>query len=347
MQALILAGGKGTRLRPLTVYTPKPIVPLGNRPFLLSQIDLLKQAEIIDVTLSLNYQPDKIEQILDDGSAYGVKLRYLTEPQPMGTAGAYKFAHDFLKTTTVVINGDILTDIDLNSVIEFHQKSQAAATIALTPVENPAAYGLVKFAADGRVKQFLEKPKGEELENPATKTVNAGIYILEPEILQSIPENQNYSFEYDLFPALLEKEARFFAFVAADAYWLDIGTPERYWQAHQDLLDGKIKNFPAHKLSERSDIAHTAEVDKKSVLADGCVIKPGAKIVNSVLGAGVYVEEKAVVTNSVVWSHTRINSNAVITNAVIGRGCHIGRFARVGANSILGDKTSLTDYTQV
>jgi NDP-sugar pyrophosphorylase family protein len=347
MQALILAGGKGTRLRPLTVYTPKPIVPLGNRPFLLSQIENLKQADITDVTLSLNYQPDKIEQVLDDGAEFGVALRYLTEPHPMGTAGGYKFAADFLKTTTVVLNGDILTDIDLNEVIEFHRTSEAVATIVLTPVENPAAYGLVKCAADGRVEEFLEKPKPEEVENLTVKTVNAGIYILEPEILDLIPANENYSFEYDLFPTLLKNKTRFFAFVANDSYWLDIGTPQRYWQAHQDLLDGKIKRIFAESKNESGDIAHTADVDKKSLIASGCVIKPGARIVNSVLDTGVYVEEKAVIENSVIWSHTRINSNAAIIGALIGRGCHIGRFAQIGAGSVLGDKTSLTDYTRV
>ncbi len=347
MQALILAGGKGTRLRPLTVYTPKPIVPLGNRPFLLSQIESLRQADITDVTLSLNYQPDKIEQILDDGSEFGVALRYLTEPNPMGTAGAYKFAADFLKSTTLVFNGDILTDIDLNKVIQFHKEREAVATIVLTPVENPSAYGLVKTAADGRVEEFLEKPKPEELKNLTVNTINAGIYILEPKILDLIPVNENHSFEYDLFPTLLKNKELFFAYIADDAYWLDIGTPERYWQAHQDLLSGKIKRiFPALQTAS-SDIAHTAEVDKQSLIASDCVIKPGAKIINSVLGAGVYVEEKAVIENSVVWSHTRINSNAVVTGAIIGRGCHIGRFTQIRAGSVLGDKTSLTDYTQV
>lgn len=347
MQALILAGGKGTRLRPLTVYTPKPIVPIGNRPFLLSQLETLQQAEITDITLSLNYQPDKIEQVMDDGSGVGVKLRYLTEPIPMGTAGAYKFAADFLKTTTVVFNGDILTDIDLKSVIELHKKREAAATIVLTPVENPSAYGLVETAPeDGRVLRFLEKPKPEELENLTVNTINAGIYILEPSILDLIPERENYSFEYGLFPKLLEQNERFFAFVADESYWLDIGTPQRYWQAHQDLLDGKLKNF-AHEKRGEGELSHTAEIDKKSIIADECIIKPGARIINSVLGAGVYVEEKAVIENSVIWAHTRINSNAAVINSVIGRSCHIGRFAVVGSGSVLGDKTSLTDYTQV
>jgi mannose-1-phosphate guanylyltransferase len=348
MQALILAGGKGTRLRPLTVYTPKPIVPMGNKPFLLSQIEILKRVEIFDITLSLNYQPDKIEAVLDDGSELGVKLRYLTEPNPMGTAGAYRFAADFLKTTTIVFNGDILTDIDLAAVIKQHKEREALATIVLTPVDNPTAYGLVETAADGRVLRFLEKPKQEEIESLKLNTINAGIYILEPQVLNFIPEGENYSFEYGLFPDLLQKEERFFAYVAKDAYWLDIGTPQRYWQAHQDLLDGKVKRFPfGDKRSEQGDLAHTAEIDKKSHIAADCVIKPGAKIVNSFLGTGVYVEEKAVVENSVIWSHTRVNTNATVTNSVVGRGCHIGRFCTVGGGSVLGDKTSLTDYTQV
>lgn len=347
MQALILAGGKGTRLRPLTVYTPKPIVPLGNRPLVAAQIENFKRAEITDITLSLNYQPDKIEQILDDGAALGVQLRYLTEPVPMGTAGAYKYAEDFLKTTTIVINGDIFTDIDLNQVLRFHRERLAKATIVLTAHQNPAAFGVVKTNAENRVLQFLEKPRLEDVQNAGVNTINAGIYVLEPEILNLIPAGENHSFEYNLFPALLERQMPFFAFVAKDCYWMDIGTPQRYWQAHQDLLAGKIKNFGGAIEREQSDIAHTADVDKNSLIAENCTIKPGARVINSVLGAGVYVEEKAVIENSIVWSHTRVNSNAAILDSVVGRGCHIGRFAVVGKNSVLGDKTSLTDYTQV
>ena len=153
MQALILAGGKGTRLRPLTVYTPKPIVPICNRPFLLYQIDTLRRAGITDITLSLSYQPNKIEQLLGDGSDYGVKLKYTVEPQPMGTAGAYKFAEDLIREPTVVFNGDILTDLDLKAVIREHSEHQATATIVLTPVDNPSAYGLVETESDGRISK--------------------------------------------------------------------------------------------------------------------------------------------------------------------------------------------------
>src|SRR5262249_13370425 len=160
---LILAGGKGTRLRPLTVYTPKPIVPICNRPFLLYQIDTLRRAGVTDITLSLSYQPEKIEQQLGDGSGFGVKLKYAVEPQPIGTAGAFKFAADLIDDTTVVLNGDILTDLDLKAVIRQHNERKAMATIVLTPVENPSAYGLVETEPDGHVRRFLEKPKADEI----------------------------------------------------------------------------------------------------------------------------------------------------------------------------------------
>ena len=345
MQALILAGGKGTRLRPLTVYTPKPIVPVLNRPFLLYQIDILRRAGIKNITLSLNYQPDKIEHLLGDGAEHGVNLRYVTEPSPMGTGGAYKYATDAIRETTVVFNGDVLTDLDVFKVIGFHQQKKADATIVLTPVENPSAYGLVESDAEDRVLRFLEKPKPEELANLTTNNINAGIYILEPGVLDLIPAGENFSFEYNVFPELLKREKQFFAFVMRKNYWRDIGTPESYLQAHHDFLSEKIKGFKIKKSAE-ADIATAATVDKTSVIGEGCVVKPGAKIINSVIGAGVHVEEKAVVENSVVWTHARISSQAHIRNAIVGRSCHIGRNASVRGGAVLGDKTSLTDYTK-
>lgn len=346
MQALILAGGKGTRLRPLTVYTPKPIVPVLNRPFLLYQIEILRQAGIKNITLSLNYQPDKIEQQLGDGTNYGVNLRYVTEPNPMGTGGAYKYAADAVRETTVVFNGDVLTNLDVFKVIGFHQQKKADATIVLTPVENPAAYGLVETDADGRVLRFLEKPKPEDLTDLTTSNINAGIYILEPGVLDLIPEGENTSFEYNVFPELLRREKEFFAFVMSKNYWRDIGTPASYLQAHHDFLSGKIKGFKIEKSAE-ADVATTAMVDNSSILGEGCVVKPNARIVNSVIGAGVHIEEKAVVENSVIWAHTRVSTQAQIRDAIVGRSCHIGRNATVGSGAVLGDKTSLTDYTKV
>jgi NDP-sugar pyrophosphorylase family protein len=190
MKAILLAGGKGTRLRPLTLHTPKPIVPIFGRPFLTYQIDLLKQIpDITEIILSLNYQPRRIEEVFGDGSDAGVRLRYLVEPAPLGTAGAVKFAEDFLDDTVVVFNGDVLTQIDLAAVIARHRERRAKATIVLTPVENPTAYGLVETDADGNVTRFLEKPKPEEI---TCDTINAGIYVLEPDTLDRIPRDTNW-----------------------------------------------------------------------------------------------------------------------------------------------------------
>ena len=342
MQALILAGGKGTRLRPLTVYTPKPIVPICNRPFLLYQIDTLRRAGITDITLSLSYQPNKIEQLLGDGSDFGVKLKYTVEPQPMGTAGAYKFAEDLIREPTVVFNGDILTDLDLKTVIREHTEHKATATIVLTPVDNPSSYGLVETETDGRIRRFLEKPKPEEI---TCNTINAGTYILEPKVLDLIPSGENHSFEYGLFPELLKQKEAFFAHVPARTYWIDIGTPERYLRVHQDLLANRVARMHIKERRGDFDSATAAEVDDVSIIGDDCQIKPGAQIINSVLGQGCFVEERARVENSVIWPHTRVGTAAVVSNAIAGRGCHIGRSAVVGPGSVLGDKTSLTDYT--
>jgi len=343
MQALILAGGKGTRLRPLTVYTPKPIVPICNRPFLLYQIDTLRRAGVIDITLSLSYQPEKIEQQLGDGSEFGVKLKYTVEPQPMGTAGAYKFAEDLIREPTVVLNGDILTDLDLKTVIRQHKERKAIATIVLTPVEDASAYGVVEIESDGRVGRFLEKPRPEET---TCKNINAGTYVLEPAVLDLIPKGENHSFEYGLFPKLLEKGELFFAHIPQRTYWMDIGTPARYLQTHQDLLANRVSRIHIKNRRGNFDSATHAEIDDLSMIGDDCTIKPGAQIIESVLGPGCYVEERARIEHSVVWAHTRVGTLAQIDYAIVGRGCHIGRSAVVGPGAVLGDKTSLTDYTK-
>jgi len=342
MQALILAGGKGTRLRPLTVYTPKPIVPICNRPFLLYQIDTLRRAGITDITLSLSYQPNKIEQLLGDGSDHGVKLKYTVEPQPRGTAGAYKYAEDLIREQTVVLNGDILTDLDLKAVVREHNERNATATIVLTPVDNPQDYGLVETESDGRIRRFLEKPKVNEI---TCNNINAGTYILEPKVLDFLPAGENYSFEYGLFPDLLARKEPFYAHIPPRTYWIDIGTPQRYLQVHSDLLANAVGRIHIKDRRGQFDSATVAEIDDLSIIGDDCQIKPGAQIINSILGQGCFVEERARIENSVIWPHTRIGTAAQVTSAIVGRGCYIGRSATVAPGSVLGDKTSLTDYT--
>lgn len=345
MQALILAGGKGMRLRPLTVYTPKPIVPVLNRPFLLYQIDILARAGIKDIVLSLSYQPDKIEDLLGDGSDYGVNLRFVTEPSPMGTGGAYKFAANAIRETTIVFNGDILTDLDISAIIAFHREKRSEATIALVPVGDPSAYGLVETGSESNVLRFLEKPKPEDLARLNVNTINAGIYVLEPTILDMIPKDENCSFEYNVFPSILEQRKQFNGFILKSEYWRDIGTPASYLNAHHDLIGGKINGLEP-RVTVNADIATSADLDKSSLIGEGCTIKPNARIVRSVLGPGVHVDEKALVEDSVIWSHTRISSLAEIRNAVIGRSCYIGRNVIVRDGAVLGDKTSLPDYSR-
>lgn len=349
MQALILAGGEGTRLRPLTIYTPKPVVPIVNRPFLYYQIDLLKRAGIKEITLSLSYKPDKIEGIFGDGEGYGVKIHYTVEASPLGTAGAYKNAEEHLTQTAVVFNGDVLTDIDIAKVVAYHRERKAAATIVLTPVENPSAYGLVETEADGRVRRFLEKPKAEEI---TCNTINAGIYILEPHILKYIPAGERFSFEYQLFPALLQNNEAFYAYTMSD-YWLDIGTPQRYQQANDDLINGRIKSFEVERkpiasanTSNLSADAEPAKADSRSVIDPTCSLKPGVEIVNSVLGANCVVEERTKIENCVVLAGARIGKASEIRNSIIGKSAIIGRNSKVDG-ATLGDKSSLTDYSIV
>src|ERR1051325_9086722 len=241
MKAILLAGGKGTRLRPLTIHTPKPIVPIFNRPFLHYQIDLLKQVpEIDEVILSLNYQPRRIEEIFGDGADLGIKIRYVVEPAPLGTAGAVKYAGDQLTESVVVFNGDVLTQIDLASVLRLHGERQARATIVLTPVDNPTAYGLVDTESDGTIRRFLEKPNPDEI---TTNNINAGIYILEPDTFDRIPRNVAWSIERSYFPSLIERRETFVGYVY-NGYWIDIGTPTKYTQVHRDIMDGRYAAEP-------------------------------------------------------------------------------------------------------
>ncbi len=346
MKALILAGGKGTRLRPLTVYTPKPIVPVANRPFLVYQIEILAKAGIDDIVLSLSYQPDKIEQVLGDGAELGVRLTYVTEPSPRGTGGAYRFAAGSDTEPFVVLNGDILTNVDIASLVDFHRSNLSEATLCLAQVEDPSSFGLVELDDENKVLRFLEKPTMSGPAIPAVNTINAGIYVLEPSVLELIPEGENRSFEYDVFPKILEQDRAFFGYPLEESYWLDIGNPMNYLKANLDLIDGRVEGFEIER-SEISEIATVADIDKRSVIAGGCVVKPGVRIQRSVIGPGVHLEERSTIEDSVIWAHTRVATAAEVKGSVIGKSCFIGRNSTVSSGSILGDKASIPDYSNI
>jgi len=351
MKAILLAGGKGTRLRPLTIHTPKPIVPIFNRPFLHYQIDLLKQVpEIDEVILSLNYQPRRIEEIFGDGSELGIKIRYVVEPVPLGTAGAIKYAGDNLTESVVVFNGDVLTQIDLAAVIRLHRQRQARATIVLTPVENPSAYGLVETDPDGNILRFLEKPRLEEI---TTNNINAGIYVLEPDTFDRIPSDVSWSIERSYFPSLVERQETFVAFIY-QGYWIDIGTPEKYTQVHRDIMDGRYAAPPFSSVSgphtwiaPDARVEDGATVEGPCFIDEGVLIKTGARVgPYSVLGRQTQVEEEAVVEGAIIWPNCRVGRDASVRQAILGRNCHLGRNVSVDGGAVLGDKTTLTDYTR-
>ena len=351
MKAILLAGGKGTRLRPLTIHTPKPIVPIFNRPFLHYQLDLLKQVpEIDEVILSLNYQPRRIEEIFGDGSELGIKIRYVVEPAPLGTAGAVRYAGDNLTESVVVFIGDVLTQVDLGTVIRLHRERQAKATIVLTPVENPTAFGLVETDSSGNVTRFLEKPKPDEI---TTNNINAGIYVLEPDTFDRIPRDVSWSIERSFFPSLIERRETFVAYVY-DGYWIDIGTPEKYTQVHRDIMDGRFAADPFRGLSgARTAVAADARIEDGAAIEGPCFIdegvsvKAGARVgPYSVIGRQTQVEENAVVEGAIIWPNCRISKDAEIRNAIVGRNCHVGRNVTLDHGAVLGDKTTLTDFTR-
>jgi NDP-sugar pyrophosphorylase family protein len=350
MKALLLVGGQGTRLRPLTIHAPKSIVPIFNRPFLHYQLDLIKQVpEIDEVILSLNYQPHRIEEVFGDGRDIGIKLRYVVEPTPLGTAGAVRYAAQGVRDTLVVFNGDVLTQVDLRRLIDFHRSRRARATIVLTPVDNPTAYGLVETDSASNIVRFLEKPKPEEI---TCNTINAGIYVLEPDTFDRIPPDVAWSIERSFFPSFIERGECFLASVYRD-YWIDIGTPEKYMQVHRDIMDGRYSMPPFNGHPGLAWVAPTARVDDRARLEgplfvdEGCVVKAGARLgPYTVLNRNCHVDEDANVTGAIAWAESRIEREADVSNTIIGRSSTIGRHAQL-RGGVLGDNTSIAEYSRL
>ncbi len=352
MKAILLAGGKGTRLRPLTIHTPKPIVPIFGRPFLNYQIDLVKKLpEIDEVVLSLNYQPRRIEEMFGSGDGLGVKISYVVEPAPLGTGGAVKYACGDADETVVVFNGDVMTQVDLAAVLRLHRERKAKATIVLTPVDNPTAYGLVETDADGNVRRFLEKPKAEEI---TCDTINAGIYILEPDTFDRIPKDTVSSIERSYFPSLVERGETFVAYVYR-GYWIDIGMPEKYAQVHRDIMDHRFSAPPFEGSPQRfalvspgARIEDGARVEGPCFIDEGTIVKAGAHIAPyTVLGRQCHIEEDARIEASIVWANCRVGRDAIIRQSILGRHCHVGRNSILDAGVVLGDKSAVTDYSRL
>ncbi len=349
MKAVILAGGEGTRLRPLTLTTPKPVVPVVDRPFLRHQLDLLRRTGVTEVVFSLAYRPERIQAVFGDGSSLGMRIHYAVEETPLGTGGAVKNAEPLLDDTTIVFNGDVLTDVDLPRVVAAHIAAHAAATLVLTPVPNPSAYGLVEFDETGRVRRFLEKPKPSEI---TTDTINAGIYVLKTSTLALMPPAVSHSIERAFFPALLSRGDLVRAHVHR-GYWIDIGTPEKYLQVHRDVLAG---GFPVTLEGQgvgggwvhpEAMIEPGVELLGPFYVGPGCRVLSGAQIgPGTVLAARVVVSKGAQLADCVVWEGTEVGEEARIEGALLGPGVRVGRRVRVMPGAVVGEGTYLSDYSR-
>jgi mannose-1-phosphate guanylyltransferase len=338
VQALILAGGEGTRLRPLTSTIPKPVVPLVDRPFISYMLEWLRGHGIHDVILGCGFMADRVRRVLGDGAELGIRLQYLEEPGPLGTGGALKFAEELLEERFFMLNGDVLADLDLTAQLKQHERTGARATLALYPVEDPSAYGLVRRHPDGSVREFIEKPGVEELD---TNLISAGAYILEREILDGMPPaGTNVSIEREVFPRLVG--AGLYGYVAS-GYWMDIGTPERYLKATYDILEGSVTTEIGRRLGEHG----LALIDGASVegrvlapvlMASGCSVGPRALVGDrSVLGAGVSIGEGARIECSVLLDGVTVGTGTTISSSIIGHGVTIGNNCHIEGGVVLGE----------
>lgn len=320
-------GGFGTRLQPLTFDVPKQMLPVGRRPMIEAVVGHLAEHGVDEVVLSLGYKPDLFIEAYPDGVCAGARLRYAVEPEPLDTAGAIRFAATAtgLDGRVVVVNGDVLTDLDVGALVGVHEAAGAAATIALTPVDDPSAFGVVPTDEDGRVVAFIEKPPRHEA---PTNLINAGTYVLEPDVVWGIPEGRRVSVEREVFPALAAA-GRLHA-MASDAYWLDTGTPEKYLQAHLDLLDGRRGAAP-DPVDVTADV-HPTSVVERSFVGGACRVAAGAEVVESVLLDGAVVGEGAVVRRSVLGAGARVGEGAVVTDlSVVGSGFDVAPGAKLAA----------------
>ena len=343
MRAVVLVGGEGTRLRPLTLTTPKQMLPVMEVPMIERVLGQLAAHGIEEAVLSLGYRPDAFINAYPEGSAGGVRLSYAVEPEPLDTAGAIRFAADHagLGETFVVVNGDVLTDLDITALVGFHRSHRAEATISLTPVEDPSSYGVVPTDAQGKVEAFIEKPPRDEV---PTNLINAGTYVLEPEVLDRIPKARRVSIERETFPALVEAGSLFA--LGSDVYWIDTGTPASYLRAHLDLLTGRRGTVPAPgaaldpEVGEGvwviGDVSAGGAAVTGSLLASGARLEPGAVVDGSVIGSGAVVEEAATVLGSVLLPGSRVAARATVEGSIVGPGATIGQRCSIRPLSVIG-----------
>lgn len=351
MKAVIMAGGEGSRLRPLTCNLPKPMVPIVNKPVMEHIIELLKKHGIRDIAVTLAYMPQIIKDYFGDGSEFGVNLKYYTEDIPLGTAGSVKNADNFLNETFVVISGDALTDININKALEFHKKSEAMVTLVLKKVENPIEYGVVVTHPDGRINRFLEKPSWGEV---FSDTVNTGIYFIEPEVLSYIKKNQIFDFSKDLFPILLEQNKPMYGYITED-YWCDIGDMNAYLTVHNDILDNRVDVRIDEKeirqgiwVGDGSVIAKDAIlkppvlIGKNSVISSGCTIGSF-----SVIGEAAHIHDNSSIKKSILWRGCTLKSHTQLRGCVLCNKVQFRENASAYQGSVIGENCIVGKYSTI
>jgi mannose-1-phosphate guanylyltransferase / phosphomannomutase len=345
MKAVVMAGGEGTRLRPLTSNQPKPMVPIVGKPCIEHILELLRRHGIEDVIVTVAFLPQAIRSYFGNGESLGMRVEYSVEESPLGTAGSVRLAADRLDGTFLVISGDALCDFDLGKLVEFHREKGSAATIALKSVENPLEFGIVVTDSEGRIERFLEKPSWSQV---FSDTINTGVYVLEPEVLRHVPTDRPYDFSKELFPLLLEMGRPLYGFVA-DGYWQDIGNLEQYRQANFDALDERVElEIPGVRLRGNIWLGEGVEIDDldriegPAYLGNYCRIGPDATVgPYSVLAANVTLRERARTVAAVIDASTHLGRSVLVENAIIGRNCDIRSHVRIHEDVAIGDEVTI------
>lgn len=337
LQAIIMAGGEGVRLRPLTSHTPKPLCPLLGEPVMGYAVKLLKAHGVSDIGATLWFQPQKIRRAFHKGERYGVKLKYFEEKEPVGTAGSVKLAKKLLSDTFFVLSGDGLTDCDLTEAMRFHKEKKALATLVLKRVSIPLPYGVVLTDGDSRVIRFIEKPDWKRV---FSNLVNTGVYILEPDIFDYIPDTGTPDFGKDVFPALLSGGLPVYGY-ETEGYWCDVGDQRAYLQAQTDLFQGKVQLPHASGIHENAQLAPSVKVEGDCFIGDGAIIGPGAVIRNAVIGSRAYIGPGAVIENSCLWQDTAVQEKARISGSVLCDGAAVRQGAELSDGCALGQRASV------
>ncbi|MGQ0743883.1 MAG: sugar phosphate nucleotidyltransferase [Acidimicrobiales bacterium] len=351
MKAVIMAGGEGTRLRPLTSNAPKPLLPLLNRPMMEHIVGLLVRHGFDDIVVTLAFLPQSIRAYFGDGSEFGVRMVYATEESPLGTAGSVGNAREVLAEPFLVISGDVLTDIDLSALVEFHSSHEAVATLALKSVPNPLEFGIVIASPEGMVERFLEKPTWGEV---FSDTVNTGIYVCDPRVFDHIPPGERCDFSSDVFPSVMASGGRVCGYVA-EGYWEDVGTLDAYLRAHRDALDGAVAlDIPGMRvdrqvwMGEGAEVDPAAQVDGPAMLGDHCRVQAGARIgPYAVVGANVSVGSGVLIERSVVCDSTYLGDSVRLRGSIVGPSCDLRDHARCEEGTVLGDHCFVGDHAVV